>query len=161
MPDIAEIREFLAPHGIPVLEFNVPTPTAEDAAAAVGCSIGEIAKTLLFLVGSQPVAVVAPGDRKVNSSRLKQASGLTGKVRFPSIEEVVRHTGYAPGGVCPFLLPAGLPLLADVGLRRFPLIYPAAGTASSGVPLTVEQLLELTGAMEAEVCAEPEATPRP
>lgn len=156
MPDIDAIRNFLAPHGLTVLEFDVPTPTAEAAALAVGCSVGEIAKTILLLVGGQPVVVVVSGDRKVSSSRLKQAIGLSGKVHLPAADEVIRYTGYAPGGVCPFLLPTSLPVLIDSSLRRFATVYPAAGTASSGVPLTVDQLLTLTAGRETQVCSAPE-----
>lgn len=154
MPDIVEIRAYLAPHGVAVQEFDVPTPTAETAARAVGCSVGEIAKTILFLVGGGPVVVVAPGDRKVSSSLLKQACGLSGKVRLPEADEVLALTGYKPGAVSPFLLPAALPVLLDTGLRRFPIVYPAAGTASSGVPVSFAQLLAFTGGREALVCPE-------
>lgn len=152
MPDLAAIRAHLAPHGIPVLEFTVPTPTAETAAAAVGCTVGEIAKTILLLVGGEPLVVIAPGDRRVNSSLLKMVSGRSGKVKLPEGDEVLRHSGYAPGGVCPFLLPPQLPVYLDSGLRRFPLVYPAAGTDRSAVPLTVDQLLAVTGAREVTVC---------
>ena len=154
MPDIAAIRAYLAPHGIAVREFDQPTPTAETAARAVGCSVGEIAKTLLFIVAGRPVVVVAPGDRKVSSSFLKQACGLTGKVRLPEADEVLALTGYAPGAVSPFLLPASLPVYLDRGLRRFPVVYPAAGSANSGVPLSPDQLCALTGGSEAQLCPE-------
>ena len=96
--------------------------------------------------------MVTCGDMKVKSSLLKQALGRSSKVRLPDGEEVLRHTGYAPGGVCPFLLPAELPVLRDRSLRRFTRVYPAAGNDFSAVPLSVERLLELTGAIEVEVC---------
>jgi prolyl-tRNA editing enzyme YbaK/EbsC (Cys-tRNA(Pro) deacylase) len=152
MPSLEAVKHFLAGRGIQVLEFSRPTPTAETAAFAVGCSMGEIAKTILFLVGGQPVAVVTAGDTRVNSSRLKQAAALTGKVRLPAADEVLHHTGYAPGGVCPFLLPEDLPVLVDRSLRRFPVVYPAAGNDRSGVPITVDQLLDITGGREVDVC---------
>jgi prolyl-tRNA editing enzyme YbaK/EbsC (Cys-tRNA(Pro) deacylase) len=153
MPSIEEVTEYLARHGVAVKHFAQPTPTSETAARAVGCSVGEIAKTVLFLVGGVPVAVVTSGDHKVMGSKLKNATGLTGKVRLPTAEEVIRHTGYAPGGVCPFLLPAGLRIVVDASLRRFPVVFPAAGNDHSAVPLTVEQLLEITGAAEVDASA--------
>ena len=58
MPDITDVKRYLAERGIPVWEFDDPTPTAETAARAVGCSAAEIAKTVLFLVGETPVVVV-------------------------------------------------------------------------------------------------------
>jgi prolyl-tRNA editing enzyme YbaK/EbsC (Cys-tRNA(Pro) deacylase) len=152
MPTIDEVKKFLAGHGIAVHEFSQPTPTAETAAVAVGCSPAEIAKTILFLVNGQPVVVVTSGDRKVSSSLLKQATGLSGKVKLPAAEEVVRHTGYLPGGVCPFLLPPHVPILLDTSLRRFPVVYPAAGNDYSGVPIPFDRLRALTGGREADLC---------
>ncbi len=155
MPTIDDVKRFLAARHVPVLEFREPTPTAETAARAVGCSVGEIAKTILFLVGGEPVVVVTAGDAKVKGSKLKKATGLTGKVRLPGADDVRGHTGYAPGGVCPFLLPPGLRILVDRSLRRFERIYPAAGNDHSAVPLTVDRLIEITGALEVDVCDVP------
>ena len=152
MAPIAELKEYLAAHDIEVWEYVEPTATAAAAADAVGCSVAEIAKTLLFLVGGTPVVVVTCGDVKVKSSRLKQAFGLSGKVKLPQGDDVERLTGYLPGGVCPFLLPADLPILLDASLQRFPVVYAAAGNNHSAVPVTVPQLQQLTGADLGDVC---------
>ncbi len=152
MPSIDAVRTWLAGHGVEVREFDVPTPTSETAAAALGCAVGQIAKTLLFRVGKAHVAVIAAGDAKVRQALLKRATGLPGKVKMASADEVVAWTGYAPGGVCPFLLPDDLPRLLDASLKRFDVVYPAAGTAHSMVPIGYAQLHELSGATEAEVC---------
>ncbi len=156
MPSIDEVRAWLAGHGVEVREFDVPTPTSESAAAAVGCAVGQIAKTLLFRIGEAHVAVIAAGDAKVKQARLKRATGFTGKVTMAHPDEVVARTGYAPGGVCPFLLPDALPRLLDASLQRFDVVYPAAGNAASAVPIGYARLLELSGATEAEVCSLPE-----
>jgi prolyl-tRNA editing enzyme YbaK/EbsC (Cys-tRNA(Pro) deacylase) len=152
MPTIEDVKALLAPLGLEVRQFAEPTPTVETAAAAVGCTVAEIAKSILLLVGGQPLMVVACGDTKVKSSKLKQAAGLTGKVTFPGPEEVIRLTGYAPGGVCPFLLPAGLPVLLDRSLQRFPVTYPAAGDDHSAVAIDFARLAAVTGGRAAEVC---------
>lgn len=152
MPTIEEIQQHLTCRGIEVWEFEEPTPTSATAARAVGCTVAEIAKTILLIVGEKPVAVVTCGDRKVNTSLLKKETALTGKARLPGAEEVERFTGYRPGGVCPFLLPKGLPVLLDTSLRRFPRTYAAAGNDHSAVPITFDQLLAVTGGREAEVC---------
>ncbi len=152
MPTIDDVKRFLGDRGIEVLEFVEPTPNSETAAKAVGCSVGEIAKTILFIIGNTPVVVVTSGDVKVKGSRLKQAVGMTGKARLPVADEVVYYTGYAPGGVCPFLLPEGLKVVVDASMRRFPLVYSAAGNEHSAVPVTVDQLLEITGGVEVDVC---------
>jgi prolyl-tRNA editing enzyme YbaK/EbsC (Cys-tRNA(Pro) deacylase) len=153
MPNIDDVKCFLQDRGIAVREFVEATPNSEAAARAVGCSVGEIAKTILFIVGGgTPVVVVTSGDVKVRTSKLKRALGLTGKARLPEAHEVVRNTGYAPGGVCPFLLPEALKVLLDTSMRRFPVVYAAAGNEHSAVPVTVDQLLEITGGVEVEVC---------
>ncbi len=152
MPSIDEVKTYLATHQIEVWEYQQPTPTCETAAAAVGCTAAEIAKTLLFLVGGKPVAVVTCGDMKVKSSLLKKAAGFSGKVKLPQADEVLRFTGYAPGGVCPFLLAADLPVLLDVSMQRFGQVYAAAGNDYSAVPITFAQLQQLTGGEPVEVC---------
>ncbi|MBC7357374.1 MAG: YbaK/EbsC family protein [Desulfacinum sp.] len=152
MPTIEDVKAFLEKKGIEVWEFDQWTPTSELAARAVGCSVAEIAKSILFLVGDRPVVVVTCGDLKVKGSLLKKAAGLTGKVRLPKEDEVIRHTGYAPGGVCPFLLPDHVTVVVDSSMRRFPRVYAAAGNDRSAVPVTVDQLLEITGGVEASVC---------
>jgi prolyl-tRNA editing enzyme YbaK/EbsC (Cys-tRNA(Pro) deacylase) len=152
MPGIAEVKEYLAGHQIEVWEYQQPTPTCETAAAAVGCTPAEIAKTLLFLVGGKPVAVVTCGDMKVKSSLLKKASGLSGKVKLPQAEEVQEFTGYSPGGVCPFLLSPDLPVLLDVSMQRFSQVYAAAGNDYSAVPVTFAQLESLTAGQAVAVC---------
>ncbi len=153
MPDINQIKSYLESHQIEVWEYQQETATAATAAAAVGCSVAEIAKTLLFIVGGKAVAVVTCGDMKVKSSLLKQAFELSGKVKLPEADDVQLYTGYLPGGVCPFLLPEDLPLILDHSLSRFPVVYAAAGNSYSAVPVTIAQLQKLTGAPLASVCA--------
>jgi len=152
MPSITEVKAYLAEHNIEVWEYQQPTPTCETAAAAVGCTAAEIAKTLLFLVGGNPVAVVTCGDMKVKSSLLKKAAGFSGKVKLPQADEVLQHTGYAPGGVCPFMLSPELPVLLDCSMQRFDQVYAAAGNDFSAVPVTFPQLEALTGGTPVNVC---------
>lgn len=152
MDKYARIKAHLADHGLEVLEFSNPTPTVETAAVQVGCQPAEIAKSILLLVGGAPVLVVACGDVKVRNALLKQATGLSGKVVFPDAESVERWTGCPPGGVCPFLLPKALPVLLDESMRRFEVIYPAAGNAFSAVRVPVGWLPELTGGSWARAC---------
>jgi len=152
MAETSEIKAHLDAHGIEVWEYEEETATSATAAAAVGCSVAEIAKTLLFLIGGKPVAVVTCGDMKVKSSPLKKVFGLKGKVKFPQAADVIEHTGYAPGGVCPFLLPTQLPVCLDKSLERFPVVYAAGGNSHSAVPVTLEQLKALTGGEIADLC---------
>ena len=147
-----QVQAFLSRQGLVPQNFDRPTPTSAAAASTVGCSVGEIAKSILLMVGKQPVIVITSGDTKVKSSRLKQAAGLTGKVTLPDAGEVKQLTGYAPGGVSPFLLSEELPVFLDRSLSRYELIYPAAGTDSSAVALTFSRLEELCGGNIVDVC---------
>ena len=156
MPTIEDVKRALREHGVTVLEFEEPTPDSRAAAKAVGCSVGEIAKSILLFVGRVPLMVVTSGDVKVKNSKLRKATGLAGKIRLPDAEEVLRHTGYAPGGVCPFLLPAALRVLVDTSMRRFSRVFAAAGNAHSAVPILFDQLLDITGGEEVDVCEIPE-----
>lgn len=150
------VQLFLRTQGHTPENFSRPTPTSVTAAEVVGCTVGEIAKSILMLVGQQPVMVVTSGDTRVKSGRLKQATGWRGRVRLPVSDEVVRYTGYAPGAVSPFLLPDDLPVLLDDSLRRFAVVYPAAGSGSSAVAMKLERLQELCGGRIVDVCDIPE-----
>ncbi len=152
MPSLEEVKAVLAAHGVEVWQYQQPTPTVETAAAAVGCSPAEIAKSLVFIVGGQPLLVVASGDMKVKSSLLKRAANLSGKVLLPDADQVYALTGYAPGGVCPFLLPDDLPVYLDHSLKRFARVYAAAGNAASAVPIDAETLERMTAGSWVEVC---------
>jgi prolyl-tRNA editing enzyme YbaK/EbsC (Cys-tRNA(Pro) deacylase) len=121
--------------------------------------VAEIAKSILMLIADRPVLVVASGDVRVKSSLLKKATGWSGQVRLPAPAEVIRHTGYPPGAVSPFLLPKGLPVLLDASLRRHATIYPAAGDDSSSVGITFEELQRLSCGRLASVCEERAACP--
>ncbi len=138
------VQAVLETAGLRALEFEPDsTATSVLAAGKLGCAVAQIAKSLLFLGrdGSR-FMVVAPGDRRVSQSKLKAAVGV--KFRMTRPEETREATGYEPGGVCPFALDPSIRVFVDEGLRRWPTIYPAAGTTSSGVPMTFEQLVSLT-----------------
>lgn len=146
-----EVQAYLVKAGLTPLNFKEPTPTSVTAAQAVGCTVGEIAKSLLMLVGKDPVLVVTSGDTRIKSGRLKQACGLSGKVRLPAADEVLHFTGYQPGAVSPFLLPEELPVFLDQSLQRFAVVYPAAATSCSGVAVSFARLKELCGGLIVDV----------
>ncbi|MFH1834314.1 MAG: YbaK/EbsC family protein, partial [bacterium] len=108
--------------------------------------VGNIAKSLLFVAkDGRCFMLVCPGDRRVSNAKLKAALGA--KTRMANAEETRAATGFLPGGVCPFGLDAlqGVEVLLDRRLQDFATIYPAAGTDSSGVPMSFEQLQRITG----------------
>ncbi|MBC7343733.1 MAG: YbaK/EbsC family protein, partial [Clostridia bacterium] len=91
------------------------------------------------------------GDVRISRSKLKHHLGLTGKVRLADAETIAELTGFAPGGVCPFALKEPVPILIDRSLERFPVVYVATGSPHSAAPVSVEQLLAITGGQMADV----------
>ncbi|HBG21669.1 MAG TPA: aminoacyl-tRNA deacylase [Peptococcaceae bacterium] len=147
MNSVERVRNFLAqfPYNIQVIEFEESTKTAQDAARTVGVEVGQIAKTILFVTSGGPVLVTTSGDAKVRQSNLKKHLGVTGKVKLPDAAQTLELTGFPLGGVCPFALKSPLPILIDVSMQRFPVVYIAAGSSHAVAAVTVEQLLEITG----------------
>lgn len=147
-----KVSAVLRRHGLSTLEFEPgSTPTAELAAARIGVEVGQIAKSIL-LRGKDGVyrMAVLPGDRKISSSRFKAATGV--KHSMAQAEETESETGFRPGGVCPFGV--DLPVYVDNGLAAYDTIYPAAGTDATGVPMSYDQLVSITGATVCSIAAD-------
>ena len=157
MPSSEVVHAYLRRNGFTVHTFNDRTPDVTSTARALDCAPAHIAKTLLVMIGRIPVVVVTSGDTKINSALLKKATGLSGKVKFPADEDVPALTGFVPGGVSPFLLPAELLLLIDDSLQRSDVIYPAAGDDRSAVAMSHAELKNLTGGQCVNVCVQIEA----
>ncbi|MCW2276601.1 YbaK/EbsC family protein [Heliophilum fasciatum] len=145
------VMAYLAPFnlGLTPKLFDVSTASAELAAQAVGVPVGAIAKTICFEVKGHPVLVVTSGDVRVDQKKLKTLAG--GKAKFVQPEKALELTGYPAGGVCPFALPSTVRIFIDESLQRFPVVYVAAGTANSALPITVEQLQVTTGGEVADL----------
>ena len=139
-----KVQKILEQYNLKAIEFEPgSTPTAVLAAEKLGVEVGNIAKSLLFVAkDGRRFLVVCPGDRKVANAKLKAAIGK--KTRMANAEETMAATGYQPGGVCPFGI-EGIEILLDTTLQGFETIYPAAGTDSSGVPMSFEELHRITG----------------
>lgn len=137
---IERARAYLRARGLEdrVLEFEASSATVELAAAAVGVEPARIAKTLSFDVDGRTVLVVAAGDARVNSSKFKAV--FHAKPRMLGTDEVEGRVGHGVGGVCPFGANEGVEVFLDDSLRRFDVVYPAAGSASSAVRLTPDEL---------------------
>ena len=139
-----KVQQVLEAHGLSALEFEPgSTPTAEMAARRLGVETARIAKSLLFKSkeGSYHL-VVCPGDKRLSSGVLKRIIGS--KVSMTDADETERVTGFRPGGVCPFGL-EGVEILLDEALGPLGTVYPAAGTDATGVPMTLAQLVRITG----------------
>jgi prolyl-tRNA editing enzyme YbaK/EbsC (Cys-tRNA(Pro) deacylase) len=138
-----KVQEVLQRNSLRAIEFPPgSTPTAVLAAQKLGVAVGNIAKSLLFIAkDGRYFMVVCPGDRKVANTKLKAATGV--KTRMADAAQTLEATGFPPGGVCPFGV-EGIEILLDAALAEFETIYPAAGTDSSGVPMSFEQLRRIT-----------------
>jgi len=134
-----------------VVEFEQPTRTSADAAAAIGCSIAEIAKSIVFRGTSsgQAVIVVASGDNRVSETKVAEQVGEP--LARADGDFVRAATGYAIGGVAPIGHTKPVKLLLDEDLRRFEKIWAAGGTPFSVFPLRPDQLRSITGAEWADI----------
>ena len=135
------VKEYLGGLGLSgrIHHFSVSTATVELAAQALGVENARIAKTISFLTKDQGcLMVVAAGDARVDNGKFKQAFGE--KARMLPHERVEEMTGHPVGGVCPFLVKAGVLVYLDGSLKRFETVFPAVGDAHSGVELTLEEL---------------------
>lgn len=137
---VETIRTYLESLGLHdrVRELEQSSATVELAAQALGCEPSHIAKTLSFLAGEQPVLIVAAGDAKVDNAKYKKT--FHAKASMIKADKVEELTGYAPGGVCPFLPKEGVKVYLDESLKRFETVFPAAGTSNSAVRLHLDEL---------------------
>lgn len=137
---IERVREYFSQYGMEdkIMEFETSSATVELAAEAVGCEPARIAKTLSFKVGDTPVLIVAAGDAKIDNPKYK--AQFHTKAKMLSREEVTELIGHAVGGVCPFAVNEGVEVYLDESLKRFEIVYPAAGSSNSAIPMTMEDL---------------------
>jgi prolyl-tRNA editing enzyme YbaK/EbsC (Cys-tRNA(Pro) deacylase) len=142
-----KVQDALAEKGMPcqVLELADSTRTAKDAAAALGCQVGQIVKSILFKGkhSAQPVMVIASGPNRINESRLAEWIGEP--VEKADAEYVREQTGYAIGGVPPLGLKKSLRTFIDSDLLQYPQVWAAAGTPHAVFALDPTRLQELTG----------------
>lgn len=137
---VENVKNYLSAYGFAdrVIEFTVSSATVALAAQALGCEEAHIAKTLSFMQDGKAVLIVMAGDARIDNSRYKLRFSQKAKMLTP--EEAIEFTGHAVGGVCPFALPEGVTVWLDESLLRFETVYPAAGSASSAVRMTPQEL---------------------
>ncbi len=137
---IERVRAYFKELGIEerIKEFDVSSATVELAAAALGCEGARIAKSLSFMVGERAILVVCAGDGKVDNAKFKAQFATKAKMLTP--DEAVSLIGHAVGGVCPFAVNEGVDVYLDESLKRFQTVFPACGSSSSAVELTIDEL---------------------
>lgn len=150
---VEAVREYLRGYGMQgrIQEFDVSSATVTLAAEAVGVPPQQIAKTLSLKAQDGCLLLVAAGDAKIDNAKFKAQFCVKAKMLAP--QEVLDLTGHPVGGVCPFALKASAPVYLDVSMRRFDFVFPAAGSASSAVRLTPEELFACARAVAwVDVC---------
>lgn len=154
----ADVAAALAPYGMSgrISHFEETTYSSADAARAIGCDIGQIAKSICLMVDGTPVLVVASGDSTVFDRKIADHFGVgRKKVRTASVEQCVELFGYAPGGVPPIgLRTPDIPVLIDERLARWSDVHAAAGTPHDNFTLSVEELVRISGGTVVD-CAKP------
>ncbi|MCB9462020.1 MAG: YbaK/EbsC family protein [Anaerolineaceae bacterium] len=142
--------------GLTVREFSESTATSELAAAAIGCDVGQIAKSICLIVNGAPILVVASGDKQVDDRKIATMFEVgRKKVKLAKPDECVEIYGYAPGGVPPVgHRTPNIPIYLDAFLKRFDTIYAAAGSANHNFGMGVNQLQTLTNGTWADVAKE-------
>ena len=128
---------------IEVQRYPDGTRTAADAAAAVGCEIDQIVKSLVFMADVRPILVLCSGARRVDEEKLAEYIGT--EIRIAGASEVRSATGYAIGGTPPLGHTVPLKTVVDPHLMEFEEIWAAAGTPDSVFSISPKELVTATG----------------
>lgn len=133
--------------------YDTTTATSQQAADNIGCELGQIVKSLAFIVDEQPIIVLTSGDQRVDDKKLAAIYSVgRKKVKAANAEQCVAIYGYPPGSVPPLAhRTAGLPVYIDDSLQRFDQLYAAGGAHNAIFPITLEQLKQITGGQTADV----------
>lgn len=147
-----------ATYGIDVVPRSFPdgTRTAQDAADAIGVSVGQIVKSLIFAVDDEPVLAYISGANQLDESKLAAAARGTACTRVDA-DTVRRVTGFPIGGVPPFGHATSLPVFVDPDLLEYPEVWAAAGTWHDVFALSPDQLVAASGGTVVDLRREPES----
>ncbi|MFH1104280.1 MAG: YbaK/EbsC family protein [Actinomycetota bacterium] len=133
--------------------FPEGTKTSADAAAAIGCPLSAIAKSIVFTLDeAEQVVVFASGDTRVDTVRLAKAAGAS-EARRATLDEARAATGFVAGGTPPFGYPGPVRVFADVALRRHDQVWSAGGTPTTVFPIALVELVRAAGAEWVDVAA--------
>lgn len=128
-----------------ILRFDQSCATVDLAAETAQIAPGQVAKSLSFWVGKDPLMVVMAGDRKVDNGKYKARFGRRPKMMTAA--EALDVTGHAIGSVCPFVLKEAIPVYLDISLQGYDRVYPAAGTPDSLIGLDLAELVHHSQAL--------------
>jgi prolyl-tRNA editing enzyme YbaK/EbsC (Cys-tRNA(Pro) deacylase) len=149
--EVERVRRALraADHPDTIKTFDQSTHTAAEAAAAIGCAPGQIAKSIVFRIGDTPVLVIASGPNRISLPRISKELGQGVSRADPDF--VREKTGFAPGGVPPIAHATAPVTLLDEDLLAFDTIWAAAGSPAHVFQTTAAELMRLSAARSATV----------
>jgi Cys-tRNA(Pro) deacylase len=131
---------------VTIKEFNESTRTAADAANAIGCTVAQIVKSLLFVVEGQAIMALVSGANQLDEKKLAVYCNVSRKkVKRADAEMAREATGFAIGGVPPFGHKNPLPTYIDQDFLQFQTIWAAAGTPNAVFAITPQDLIQVTG----------------
>lgn len=139
-----------------LIEVEETTATVDTAAKALGVEPGRIAKTLAVRAGDNLFLLCTRGDARLDNRKCKDEFGA--RPRMLAADETFEVTGHQVGGVCPFGLKQPLPILLDVSLKAFDVVYPAGGSLNTSLEVQTERLFDLVGERWVDLCRLPEET---
>ena len=157
---VKKVSDFLKHirHSEIIIELAQTAKTAEEAAKALQVPVGSIAKSLLFVFydGTReiPVITLIAGDKKCKTEMISKVLNLDGNIRRPNAEEVKKITGYSIGGVSPVGLIKKMKVIIDTSLKRFDIIWVAAGHPSCVFSASFFELKKMTAALESDKLTE-------
>jgi prolyl-tRNA editing enzyme YbaK/EbsC (Cys-tRNA(Pro) deacylase) len=148
---VSRLEEWLRSAGLDleVRTFPQGTRTAEDAARAIGCQVGQIVKSLVFTAGGSPIVALVSGSNRVDTGKLAQLAG--GPVGKADADTARSATGYAIGGVPPFGHATALSVFVDRDLLSHEVVWAAAGRPDAVFPIQPARLRELSGGIVADL----------
>ncbi len=151
-PKVAQVQAALHAGGVDVevRQIEEATSTAAAAAAFLGCEVGAIVKSLVFMGDGEPILVLTSGAHQVDTAALASRIDVAALKRATP-DDVKVATGQVIGGVAPVGHPAPVRTFLDVALREYDEVWAAAGIAASLFPISYPDLLRVTGATEVEV----------
>jgi Cys-tRNA(Pro) deacylase len=144
---VERVASFLRDAGVEarIEEFRTRTPTAEDAARAVGCKLAQIVKSLVLDCDGLPVVVLVPGDRRADTRKVAQAAGAR-RASVAGPDQVRSVTGFEPGAVAPFPLPRVSRVLVDRQVLVHDRVWIGAGSPNHLATLAPADLVRLAKA---------------
>jgi len=150
-PAVEKVQAAITGHGLNrrVIELAVHARTSQQAADALGVTVGQIVKSLVFTADGRPLLVAASGANRVDEGRLGDLAG--GRIRRADPETVKRATGYTIGGVPPIGLDSPLVVYVDRDLLGYELVYAAAGLAECVFPIAPDELVRATGGQVVDI----------